>query len=132
MDYTARIELLPGAGLSSSGLSIHKLCGGVIHRVSVTIPDGCMDLVGVKIRNGLHQLWPSLEGTYYRGNGVTYSFRESYELTKDINIIYIDGANCDTLYTHYPIICFSILPAAAVAPWLRSESDRLAAFLGLS
>jgi hypothetical protein len=132
VNFSTRIELTPGAGFAAPQTTEIKLCGGVIHRVEVTIPDGAMDLVGVKIRNGLHQLWPTHEGTYFRGNGVTYSFRENYLLTKDINILSVDCVNCDVLYNHAPIVTFAILPAKDVAPWLQADADRLSAFLGLN
>lgn len=131
MNYSTRIDVLPLRGFYFPIPTEIKLCGGVIHRVEVTIPDGCMDLVGVKICNGSHQLWPSAEGTYYRGNGVTYSFRENYLLTKEINVLTVFCVNCDYVFTHSPIVTFSILPAKVVAPWLQQDADRLAAFLGM-
>jgi len=108
----------------------HKLTHGIIHKLDIVFPPGCLGLVGIAIFNGLHQLWPTNPTEYFISDDETISFREHYELIEEPFELYSVGYTMDDTYDHTIVLRIGILPVYILAPWLQSYDERIRAALG--
>lgn len=107
-----------------------KLTAGIIHRYEVYFPPGCVNLVRVGINRGLHQVWPTNPDGRHKGDGVTLSYREHYDLTKGPHIITIRAYSIDCTEPHTITVRFAILTSKILAPWLLSWAEKLGLYGG--
>jgi len=98
-----------------------KLTAGIIHKVELVFPSGCAGFLYAAINHGLHQIWPTNPGEYFRTDGETISFDEYYELTSGENIITVYTYNLDETYDHELIVRLGILQKSELQgiwlPW---------------
>jgi len=80
--------------------TILKLDYGTIHQVEVEFPSGCNALVGVQVKQGLHQVYPSNPAGFFTGDDTKISFRENYMLKAAPFEFDIWTWNDDTAYDH--------------------------------
>jgi len=86
-----------------------KLTKGIIHQLDVVFPDGCVGLVGVRILDGLFQVWPTNPMEWFCSNDESISFEESYELKHEPFTLRIEVYNEDDTLPHAPIVRLGIL-----------------------
>lgn len=113
--------------------------GGVLHQVSILIPAGHAGLTGIAIDEGLHQVAPSNQNEWFKGDDVHYLYPEYHELPPDTRELTLRGFNLDTLYDHSFVIGVGIMPKATydailglradLAPMIANMAN-LAAFFG--
>jgi hypothetical protein len=113
--------------------------GGILHQVSVVIPPGHAGLTGCALDQGLHQIAPTNQNEWFRGDDVRFSYDEYVELPPDTRELVLRGFNLDTLYDHGFVIAVGILPAEIynailglredLAPMISNMAS-LAAFFG--
>ncbi len=85
--------------------------GGILHQVSVVIPPGHAGLTGCAIDVGLHQIAPTNQNEWFRGDDVPFSYQEYVELPPDTRELVIRGYNLDDTYDHGFVIAVGIMPA---------------------
>lgn len=107
-----------------------KLAYGVIHKLDVMFPPGCVGLVGLAIHTALHQVWPTNTGDFFVADGETISFRESHALLFEPWELHVKTYNLDDTYSHTVHVRIGILPPEVVAPWLQSYNERVLAAIG--
>ena len=107
-----------------------ELTAGIIHRYEVYFPPGCANLVMVGINRGLHQVWPTNPSGKHKGDEVTLSYREHYDLTKGPHIITIRAYGIGLLYDHKITVRFAILTSKILAPWLLTWAEKLGLYGG--
>ena len=56
------------------------LSPGIIHRLEVSWPAGCNNMVHIAVKRGLHQVWPTNPDGTLKGNMYTLSIPVWYEL----------------------------------------------------
>ena len=93
-----------------------KLTHGVIHRIEIGFPPGCAGLAGLKINEGLHQLWPTNPEGAFNTDGYTIVINEYYELYRAPYMLTLIGWNDDDTYPHTLEVRFGILPQEIIAP----------------
>ena len=100
MDYTKEITI-PKNTPESQALKIKlKVPKGVVHKVSISFPYGVAGLARVQIFRASTQVWPTTNGEYYTGNGVTIEFNEYYEVKEEPLYFTIKAWNLDDTYDH--------------------------------
>lgn len=86
------------------------ISGGILHQVSIKIPAGHAGLTGVAIDSGLHQIAPSNQNEWFKGDDAMFSYPEYIELPSDSRELVLRGFNTDTLYDHSFVIGVGIMP----------------------
>ena len=89
--------------------TVLKLDYGTIHQLDIEFPSGCSSLVGVQIKKGLHQVYPSNANGYFTGDDTKISFRENYLLTSAPFVLDIWTWNDDTAWDHTILIRIGLL-----------------------
>lgn len=124
-----------GAALNTPSTSPAKqtlhLTHGIIHKLDILFPPGCLGLVGISIHTALHQVWPSNPDEYFTSDAETISYRENYQLLYEPFELESWVYNIDDTYNHNVILRIGILPVSVVSPWLQSYDERLLAALGV-
>ncbi len=85
--------------------------GGILHQVSVFIPPGHAGLTGCAIDEGLHQIAPTNQNEWFKGDDVPFSYDEYVELPPDTRELVLRGFNTDDKNDHGFVIAVGILPA---------------------
>ena len=135
MDYVKEITIPANTLETSKQETTLNVVKGVIHRVRVYFPFGCMGLAKVQIFRGQQQLWPSTDGEYYAGNGTEVDFKEFLEIEATSEDLIIKTWNEDDTYDHTIRVTLSVLQADEVDPYrafvmLAERLDRLLKRLG--
>jgi hypothetical protein len=81
-----------------------------ITRMEVMFPDGCCNLVKVRIHYGIKRFWPSKEGTWIVGNGETVGWEERFEMPAVNETLTVLVANLDDTYSHTIVVRIMTLP----------------------
>ncbi len=84
--------------------------GGILHQVSVFIPPGHAGLTGCAIDQGLHQIAPTNQNEWFKGDDVRFSYDEYVELPPDTRELVLRGFNTDDTNDHGFVIAVGILP----------------------
>ena len=82
---------------------------GTIHQVELNFPSGCAGLVGLRLKQGSHQVIPSNAGSWFIGDNVNISFPENYLMYSSPYYIEIQSYNEDELYPHTVILRVGLL-----------------------
>jgi hypothetical protein len=77
-----------------------ELAVGVVSRVSLSFPAGCAGLVGLRVLDGLLQLWPLTPGEWFIADDFTIDFPENRFLTNGAKTYTVESFNEDTRYEH--------------------------------
>lgn len=124
------ITVIAGTTDANPQITRVKLQKGVIHKYEIYFPPGCTNLVYVRIKHGLYQVWPSNTPGTHKGDGVTLSFREHYELkTQPYEFTVVTSAPSAT-YNHTITVRFAVLPLSILTPWLLSWGEKLGLYAG--
>lgn len=84
--------------------------GGILHQVSIKIPAGHAGLTGIAIDEGLHQIAPTNQNEWFKGDDVLFSYPEYHELPPDTHSLILRGFNLDDTYDHSFVIGVGIMP----------------------
>jgi hypothetical protein len=103
-----------------------QLAAGVIHQVDVVFQSGCSFALGVQIRQGDHQLWPSNREAAIYGDASVVSFREFFELRPGGNDLYAIVWGDGVIDAVQVIIQVGVLPKAILQPMSFDELLRVA------
>jgi len=87
---------------------------GVIHKVDIHFPKGCVGLVGVKVTRSGMPIYPSNMGEWFITDDETITFPEYYEITKSEPPFVIYAYNEDQTYSHTITFRFGVLPKEVV------------------
>ncbi len=104
-----------------------SLAAGVIHQVDMVFQSGCSFKLGVQIRQGDHQLWPSNREAAVFGDASVVSFREFFELRPGGNDLYALVWGDGVIDAVQVIIQIGILPKAILQPMSFDELLKAAA-----
>jgi len=109
MLYSYNITIPANTLESAPTIQKIKLTWGYIHQIDFDIPMGAQNLVGVRIREGLHQLYPTNPAGYITGENVKISFKDFYWLNHTPYNLWIDTFNIDENYDHTIIVRIGVL-----------------------
>ena len=73
---------------------------GLLYRMQVMFPSGCVGLVGSKLYEGAHQIYPVTVDEWFVGNNETIDFEDLYFITTLNTKLRILTYNEDDLYDH--------------------------------
>lgn len=85
-----------------------NLIQGVIDPLTIEFPAGCQGLVGIRILQGLFQIWPLTSGEWVAGDDITVISPKIYELEAGRDRLRIEGRNQDTANDHTITVGFNI------------------------
>lgn len=101
-----------------------SLTHGIIHRVEIDFPAGCEGSVHLKIRHGLHQLWPTNPQGSFSTNDYVIAFNDYYPYLRRPYLLTLVAWNLDPKNQHTLAIRFGVLPQEVLMP----EASFTAAF----
>jgi hypothetical protein len=87
-----------------------QISQGVLHQISVVIPAGHAGLTGCALDIGLHQISPTNQNEWFKGDDVHFTFPEYIEIPDGTRELNLRGFNLDTLYDHGFVIGVGIMP----------------------
>ncbi len=90
-----------------------ELSPGTITYVELQFPRGCVSLVHVKVRRGLHQVWPSNPDGDVAGENANISWADDYDLTEPPHQLTLSGYNLDDTFPHTITFRFQLVAAPA-------------------
>ncbi len=86
------------------------ISAGILHQVSVVIPPGHAGLTGCAFDIGLHQIAPTNQNEWFRGDDARFNYPEYIEIMLGERELVLRGFNLDTLYDHGFVIGVGIMP----------------------
>ena len=99
-------------------LTLHH---GIIHNVTVYIPEGHAGLFHLQVFDSLHQLYPFVNGEDFHGDNIRFDFNDWYDLTKEPYTLIAKYWNDDDTFTHEVILCICVLPKWVLIPQLITK-----------
>ncbi len=85
-----------------------NLTPGVITQVMVAFPAGCSGLVGLRILQGLFQVWPLTSGEWFISDDFVIVLPAQYDLTSGADKLRIEMYNLDEANPHTVTTYFTI------------------------
>lgn len=73
---------------------------GIITHVEMEFPPGCNGLVGVRVREREHQLYPTNDGEFVVSNAYVVAFNDAYKFFSKPYLAFFEGYNSDEVYPH--------------------------------
>lgn len=116
MLYSKQITISAGTTAILSSKTIFKVSKGVITNIWINFPNGCNNLVFLRLYHEGHPFLPVNQDNYIRGNNYTYQFPVMYEITDEPMIITAELWSPDTSHDHTIDILFLVLPKEVVMP----------------
>ena len=110
-----------------------QLAPGIIFRVSLLFPPGPHGMVKVKLRRGLHQVWPTDPEGYFASDDEVVDFDEHYPMDDMPYLLTFVGYSPGTTYDHTIAVRVGILATETVSPFqgLGAGLRRLLQFVGI-
>ena len=115
MIYTKPITIDANTSESSPREDFINISTGVIHKVEVLFPPGCAGLVGVRIHQGGHQIYPT-DTEAFISDAETISFNDYHIVQRGYTSLRILSYNTDTLYAHTIYLRFGVLKEWQINP----------------
>lgn len=100
MHYLAENTIFPDNTLSNPAINNIHMGAGIIKRVTIVFPPGCVRLVSVQIWRGTEQLFPTLTGTAYAEDDQDIEFSCYIPLLSNDNVITVVGWANGCSYKH--------------------------------
>ena len=87
-----------------------QISSGILHQVSVVIPPGHAGLTGCALDIGLHQIAPTNQNEWFKGDDTRWMYPEYIEIPPGEHELNLRGYNTDDTYDHSFILGVGILP----------------------
>jgi len=125
MVYEHDITVIAGTSDTNPQITPIKLTKGIIHKYEIHFPPGCANLVNVRIKKALHQVWPCNPDGFHKADATTLSFREHYPLETEPYQLEVHTSSPSATYNHTITVRFALLPIRVLTPWLMSWREKL-------
>lgn len=116
MLYSKQITISADTSEANAEKTYFKVNRGVISKIWVTFPSGCVGLVKMRMYHEGHPFLPVNQDNYIRGNGYTFEFPVMFEITEEPQLLTVEIWNDDDTYDHTIDVLILILPKSAVFP----------------
>lgn len=93
-----------------------EMVPGLIHRVELQFPKGCVGLVKARVWHAAHQLWPSNPGGSIASDGFLVAWDERWELAEEPMRLRLQVWNDDDTFAHTLTFRFALAEAPLPAP----------------
>ena len=117
MFYDFAITIPAGTAEASPVEQELDLTHGIIHRVEVQFPVGCMELAHLRLFHRRHQVWPTNIDGSFASDGYIIAFDEHYDFFEPPFDLTAIGWNDDETYQHVITVRIGILPQEIVLPF---------------
>jgi len=114
MLFTTNISCPANTLITAKHPEILKIAHGIISWVSVSFPAGCHNMVYCTIRHHEHQIAPSTEIMYLRGDDFPIEWNEYYESYQPPYELKIELWSPGTSFDHTITIKVAVLPRKAI------------------
>ena len=101
MIYTANITTPANTAKTDPKVTTLSVTKGLVYRVEVFFPNGSQGLMGVAVKDGLFQLWPSTIGDYFICDDATIAFEDLLEKEAAPFEFQVVTYNEDELFEHF-------------------------------
>lgn len=129
MIYEFPITVLTTNIEDSPAEELAKLTHGVVHRLEVEFPAGCVGLVHIVIYHMGHQVWPANPAGSFASDDYVVAIDDYYPLLGPPYTLKIQGWTDGTAYDHTVKVRFGELPESIAKKRFGSLSSADAALL---
>jgi len=105
----------------------HKMpvTSGLIYKVDFYFPPGSSGLMGIQVKDGGYQVWPSEPGEFFFGDNTIVSFEDRYYVSSANHILDIYVYNLDDTYDHeFQVRIGQANDPAIIASYLPHVQDK--------
>lgn len=104
MIYTADISTAASTSKANAQKTVLPVSRGLVYKVDFVFPAGSTGLLYCLVTDGLHQVWPSSPGVWFRGDNDVISFEDTYLKLSPPYEFCIYTYNLDDTYNHSVIV----------------------------
>lgn len=108
MIYQKSVTIASGKTKASPEVSYFQLTQGILTKIDIGFPAGCLGLVGLRVFRGGHQLFPMVQDEWFVTDDYTISFPIEQEVEAKPLLLRIEGFNVDDTYGHTITLRLSI------------------------
>ena len=108
MNYLAEALVLPEYTSANKLILPVKLSAGILRRVDIVFPPGCVRRVHVQVFHGVNQVLPLVPGTSYAEDGTRLELPEHRPFETGENLFYIVAWNDGCAYQHLITIMINV------------------------
>lgn len=112
MIYTKEITIPANTLVTSPYNDTLKVVDGVITEVNILFPSGCRGLVGVRIYDYKHIVWPSNPDAWIIADNETVEWMDDYTMAGLPNTLTLEGYNNDDSFEHTIYFRFVVIEPA--------------------
>jgi len=124
--YVTDVEITAGKTAEDPARGVLKVTRGLVYRIEIEFPLGCVGLVGVQVYDGGFQVWPINPGEWLKKAQGVISFDDIYLKLQPPFEFAIHGYNSDDTYTHTPIVRIGLVsPEAYQARYLPTVAYKI-------
>lgn len=114
--YTKKLSIPANTPEDSPVTTSFTIEETLITKMEVGFPDGCANMVGIRIFYGIKRFWPENPDTPLYGNDEIVSWREHQRLPEKYSTLTVYGFSPGTDYDHEILIRIFTLPELVAAP----------------
>lgn len=118
MFYDFTLTVPANTAKSAPASETMKLTTGIIHRVEIQFPSGCLGAVHVYLEHEGHQFLPSNPDGSFASDGYTIPIDEHYEIKSGLTDMWVRGWSDAEDYDHTITVRVGILPLETVSPFV--------------
>lgn len=100
MIYTITKSIPANTPIASAVQHKMPITDGLIYQVEFYFPPGSSGLMGIAVRDGGYQIWPSEPGEWFFGDNTLISFPDKYYVKSAGHILDVYAYNLDDTYAH--------------------------------
>lgn len=100
MIYSKSIAIPANTFLAAYQTDLMLVTKGLVYKVEFDFPPGHAGLTFVRVRDGLHQVWPTTSDQWFSGEGQTISFDDTHLKLSPPFEFSIDTYNLDDTFDH--------------------------------
>src|SRR5574341_393433 len=110
MIYETRLTIPKNTPATSPQTAVIPVHPGIVKRLEIVFPAGCVGLVHLQVFYWEHQIWPSNPDADFSGDDAHLEFEEDLEIVDLPFEFRVEGWNLDDTYEHTPIVRVLIIP----------------------
>lgn len=100
MIYQKTLSIPANTSKDNPVTEIIEVNKGLIYQVTAIIPTGCAGLAGIRVIDGLYQVYPTTPNEWFIGDGSTHTFSDTYLKHTPPYSFRVEGYNIDDTYEH--------------------------------
>ena len=125
MIYTITKSVPANTHLAEAKQYKMPLTNGLIYQVEFYFPPGSSGLLGIQVKDGGYQVWPSEPGEWFFGDNTLIKFDDKYYVSSPARVLDIYAYNEDDAYAHrFQIRVGQANDPAIIASYIPLHSEK--------